>query len=96
MMLADEMENGIHHSVLRELWQRVRLWLREWREWNVQFVATTLSAKCIEAAMAAFADDPDSLAIHKLFADGESGRIKAAAFTGETLEGTRDLRLEVR
>ena len=93
ILLADEIENGIHHSALPEVWQRVRRWMREW---GVQLVATTHNAECIEAATAAFADTPDELSIHKLFANRETGSIEAATFTGETLEGARDLDLEVR
>lgn len=93
MVLIDEIENGIHYSALHTLWDRVRIWMREW---HVQFVATTHSAECIEAAMEAFADEPDELAIHKLYTENESGQIKAATFTGEALEGARNLNLEVR
>ena len=93
MVLIDEIENGIHYSVLRDLWDHVRIWTREW---NVQFIATTHSAECIEAAMEAFADEPSELAIHKLYTEGESGHVKAATFTGEALEGARNLNLEVR
>lgn len=92
MVLIDEIENGIHYSVMRDLWDRVRDWIREW---NVQFIATTHSAECIDAAMEAFADEPNDLSIHNLFAN-ESGNIKAATFTGEALEGARNLNLEVR
>ena len=93
ILLEDEIENGIHHSTLPEVWNRARRWMREWR---VQLVATTHSAECIEAAMAAFADAPDELSIHKLFTNGETGSVEAATFTGETLEGARDLSLEIR
>ena len=50
IMLADELENGIHYSGLNEVWTRARQWMCRW---NVQLVATTHSAECIEAAMAA-------------------------------------------
>ena len=93
LLLADEMENGIHHSVLREVWIFARRWMHEWK---VQFVATTHSAECIEAAMAVFADAPEDLSIHNLFMNEETGKIEAATFTGEALEGARDLDLEVR
>ena len=92
IVLIDEIENGIHYSVLRDLWARVRTWMQEWR---VQCVVTTHSAECIEAAMEAFADEPNDLSIHNLF-ENESGNIKAATFTGPILEGARDLNLEVR
>ena len=93
ILLADEIENGIHHSSLPEVWNRARRWMREWR---VQLVATTHSAECIEAAMAAFADVPDDLSVHKLFTNGETGSVDATTFTGETLEGARHLNLEIR
>lgn len=92
IVVIDEIENGMHYSVLRKLWDLVR---KGSRDWDVQFIATTHSAECIEAAMAAFETEPDDLSIHKLYTD-ESGRVKATTFTGETLEGARDLHLEVR
>ena len=92
VVLIDEVENGLHYSVLRNLWDRIRIWTCEW---NVQFIATTHSAECIDAAMEAFADEPNDLSIHNLFAN-ESRNIKAATFTGEALEGARNLNLEVR
>lgn len=93
ILLVDEMENGIHHSVLEEVWSHVRLWMQEW---NVQLVATTHSAECIDAAVEAFADAPENLSIHKLFTDGVAGTVGAMTFTGETLDGARNLNLEVR
>ena len=92
LVLIDEIENGMHFSVLRNLWDLVRKWSREW---DVQLVATTHSNECIEAAMAAFETEPDGLSIHRLYGD-DSGSVKAVTFTGETLEGARDLDLEVR
>ena len=92
MLLIDEVENGLHYSVLRDIWDRIRTWTHEW---NVQFIATTHSAECIDAAMEAFADKSNDLSIHNLF-ENESGNIKAATFTGEALEGARNLNLEVR
>lgn len=93
ILFADEIENGIHHSVLREVWVRARQWMSEW---NVQLVATSHSAECIESAMAAFSDAPTDLSVHKLFISEETGHVEAATFTGETLKGARDLDLEVR
>ena len=93
MLLTDEIENGIHHSALDDLWSFSRRWMREW---NVQLVATTHSDECIRAAMTAFANTPEDLSIHKLFVNENTGRVEASTFTGETLEGAHDLNLEVR
>ena len=93
ILLADEMENGIHYSALQKVWKHVRRWMEAW---NVQIVATTHSDDCIDAAIAAFEDTPDDLSIHQLFVNGTTGRVDATTFTGEALEGVRDLNLEVR
>ncbi len=93
LLLSDELENGIHHTAQRELWDRARQWMDHW---SVQFVATTHSGEFIDAAIDAFADEPKDLSIHKLFRNGENGQIDVATFTGEALEGARDLNLEVR
>ena len=93
VLLVDEVENGIHYATLEEVWRHARRWMQEW---NVQLVATTHSAECIEAAMGAFSDAPEDLSIHKLFRNGSTEGVEAATFTGEVIEGARDLRLEVR
>ena len=93
MVLFDEIENGIHYSVLNTLWDRIRLWMNTW---NVQVVATTHSSECIDAAIAAFEKNPQELSIHQLYVDGASGKLRANCFTGELLEGARELDLEVR
>lgn len=93
LLLSDELENGIHHTVHRELWSRVQQWMEQW---NVQFVATTHSGELIDAAIEAFADKPEDLSIHKFFRNGNKGPAQVATFTGDALVGARDLNLEVR
>ena len=93
IILVDEVENGIHYSVLQALWQRIRDWTTDSK---VQFIATTHSAECIDAAMEAFAENPEDLSIHKLFKNEDTGQIRAVTFTGEALEGARELNWEVR
>ena len=93
ILLTDEIENGIHYSVLEDILTYSRRWMRQW---NVQLVATTHSGDCIEAAMAAFEDAPEDLSIHRLFVNEMTGKVEATTFTGEALEGARNLDLEVR
>ena len=92
-VFADEIGSGLHYSVLGQVWSHARVWMNQW---NVQLVATTHSGECVRAAMAAFEDAPEELAIHKLYRNTETGRVEAATFTGEALEGARDLNLETR
>ena len=93
VLLMDEMENGIHYSAFAKVWGHIRQWMDAW---NVQVVATTHSAECIDAAVAAFACAPEDLSIHTLFRNDSTGAVEAATFTGEALEGARDLNLEIR
>ena len=93
VLFSDEVENGLHHSVLKDVWARGRAWMRQW---NAQLVATTHSAECIDAAMVAFEDAPSDLAIHRLSRNEKTGKVEATTFTGETLAGVRDLDLETR
>lgn len=93
VLFSDEVENGLHHSVLKDVWTHGRAWMRQW---NVQLVATTHSAECIDAALAAFEDAPSDLAIHRLSRNEKTGKVEATTFTGKTLEGVRDLDLETR
>jgi len=46
VVLIDEIENGLHYSVLHKLWQAVFRWSQEL---NVQVFATTHSTECIRA-----------------------------------------------
>lgn len=92
MVLIDEIENGMHYSVLRNLWALVR---NSMHDWNVQFVATTHSGECIDAAVDAFAENTDDLSVHQLF-NIESGAVRATTFTGESLTGAKELNLEMR
>ncbi len=93
ILLSDELESGIHHSMQGDVWTKARQWMEMW---NVQFFATTHSGEFVDAAIDAFADRPEELAIHKLFHNEETGNTEASTFTGEALTGARDLNMEVR
>ena len=93
MILLDEIENGLHHSVLTEVWTCIRELAAEL---EVQVFATTHSLECLDAAIAAFEDNPDDLAVHSLRQREDNNRIVAASFRGEALLGAREINLEIR
>ena len=93
MILLDEIENGLHYSVLPEVWTRIRDLAAEL---DVQVFATTHSLECLDAAIAAFEDNPDDLAVHSLRRRDDDKRIVAASFRGEALQGAREINLEIR
>jgi hypothetical protein len=58
VLLVDEIENGLHYSVLRQLWHHVH---KVARRLNVQVFATTHSYECVVAAHEALAGEAKAL-----------------------------------
>ena len=68
MVLVDEIENGLHHSVLPDVW---RVIATAAEQFDVQFFATTHSFECVAAAHEALS--PDRFRLHRLeVVDGEN------------------------
>ena len=90
--LIDEVENGIHHSMLEQVWTG----LAEVAEsLNNQFFVTTHSQECIEAAHTAFAARENyNFSIIQLFrvADGVQGRVLDRKHIEAAIAGEIDLR----
>ena len=92
MILIDEVENGIHHSALKGVWENLN---RLSRRFNVQVFATTHSYECMVAARDAFAgNEAKDLHIHRL-QRGDEG-IVAVTYPFEALDFTLDYGAEVR
>lgn len=93
VLLVDEIENGLHHSVLVEFWKRLN---RMASAANVQVFAATHSHECIDAAITAFGEESSELAVHGLYRANGDGPPEATFFTGPTLAAARDLNFELR
>jgi len=92
MLLIDEIENGLHHSILIDIWRGLSN-LAEAE--NVQIFATTHSYECIVAAHKAFAETPAyDFAVHRL--DEVKGEIKVTTYDKESLETSFGSHWEVR
>lgn len=63
LCLIDEVDNGIHYSLLAQLWRSV---VSAADAYNSQVWATTHSYDCITAIHEAFNDIPDALRVHRL------------------------------
>lgn len=61
VILIDEVENGIHHSVLPDVWRAID---EAAKQFHTQIFATTHSFECIEAAHDALG--PDGFLLHRL------------------------------
>ena len=92
ILLIDEIENGIHHSVMTELWKTVAD-LAE--RYNVQLFATTHSIECILSAFEAFClREPYDFSLHRL--EQIKGKIRAVKYDKEILRAAIETNLEVR
>lgn len=92
IIMVDEVENGIHHSVLRNMWRVVA---QAARESKTQVFATTHSLECIMAAHEVFsAAEPDDFRLHRL--DQDADEIRPVTYGGSSLSAAIDSDLEVR
>ncbi len=92
-LFVDEVGNGFHHSVLRDVWAHLR---QSAHQSDVQLIATTHSDECLRAAMDAYEDAPDDLAIHKIHRRDETASVEVVTYAGDSLLGARELNLEIR
>ena len=69
VLLVDEIENGLHHSVLPDVW---RVIAKAAADFGVQVFATTHSFECVEAAHEALG--PDGFRLHRIEAEDNERR----------------------
>ncbi len=92
LLLIDEIENGLHHTVLEEAFATL---LEMARAFDVQVFATTHSAECIRAAHRALRKaGQHEAAFYRL--ERTNGEIKAVGFDNEMLETAIAHEMEVR
>lgn len=91
-ILIDEIENGLHYSKLKAIWERIH-WLS--REFNVQVFATTHSYECIRAANEAFSEiESDDLHFHRL--NRKRDQVRAVTYTKAMLDTNIEYFWELR
>lgn len=92
VVLVDEIENGLHHSVLTKVWQAVG---DAARRFDTQVFATTHSFEAIQAAQQAFGSgESHDFRLHRL--ENVAGKIKAFTYDQETLAAAMKVDMEVR
>jgi len=92
VVLVDEIENGLHHSIMGKIWRAIG---EVAREFNTQIFATTHSLECIIAAHKAFKEQGIyDFRLHRL--EWSKDTIKVVTYNQETLETSIETGLEVR
>jgi|SRR5579862_1453142 len=92
--LIDEIENGLHHTVVESVWTAIA---DAARRADVQVFATTHSWECITAAHKAFEKcDEGEFALHRLSTSRKTGKISVTTYDRETLAAALEGGFEVR
>lgn len=91
VVLIDEIEDGLHYSVLPAVWKAI---ITAAQTHDVQLFATTHSYECIQAAVAASSDLDDGLAMFRLAR--VDGRIRIVDVDDEGLRDAVSLGFEMR
>jgi len=92
IVLIDEVENGLHYSVMKDVWRAIAVAARQM---DVQVFATTHSWECIQAAHRAFKEaGPYELRYHRLDRQDESISVKS--FDERMLDAVENSDLEPR
>lgn len=92
IILIDEIENGIHHSVLAKVWAGIA---EIAKKEGLQIFATTHSWECIYAAYQSFAEaSPEDFRLFRL--EQVKGEIKAIAYDEEAIQAALKFEMEVR
>jgi len=92
VIMVDEIENGLHHSILPKVWRVIG---EVANQFNVQIFATTHSLECIIAAYNAFEKtDPYEFCLHRLERINEN--IRDVTYNKESLAAAIETGLEMR
>jgi len=92
ILLLDEIESGLHYSVLPDVWKLI---FKTAKDLNVQVFATTHSKDCIEAFTQAAIDDEESDGM-LIRLENKDGKIRAVNFNEDELETVERRNIEVR
>lgn len=94
LIVIDEVENGIHHSALPELWRQIRQ-LSDLL--NVQSVITTHSIECVRAAVAVEGNGhaPSDFVVHRMY-QAKDGARRSETYDGDKLMTTLELGFDIR
>ena len=81
IVLVDEIDNGLHYTVMEEVWKAIAAFARSY---DVQIFATTHSRECVYHAYRAFeADEEEEMRFYRI--DRAYGKLRAVMYDREML-----------
>ena len=92
MVLVDEVENGLHHGVMKNVWAAIATFARHY---NVQIFATTHSHECFRAAReAVYSDMADDFRLYRI--EQSMGSLRTVRYDREMMDSALEFDFEVR
>ena len=92
MVLVDEIENGLHHSVMKNVWTAIAGIARLY---NVQVFATTHSHECFRAGRDALSlDREDDFRLYRI--EQSKGKLRTIRYDREMMDSALEFDVEVR
>ena len=91
MVLVDEIENGLHHTVMANVWHAIAVLAKRH---NVQVFATTHSHECFQAARQVLDPETDGFCLFRI--EPFRGSLRAVRYDGEMMDSAVQFNLEVR
>jgi predicted ATP-dependent endonuclease of OLD family len=92
VVIVDEIENGLHHSIMEKVWRAIG---EAARTADCQVFATTHSYECIQAAQKAFANNgEDDLTLIRLEREGDT--VRPVVISEESLATAMEFDWEIR
>ncbi|MFY0576805.1 AAA family ATPase [Cystobacter fuscus] len=91
-LLADEIDTGLHYSVMVKMWKLV---VETARRLNIQVFATTHSLDCIQALAGLYESDPDvrdDISLHRI----EKGAEASIRYSADEILAAARRQVEVR
>ena len=90
IVLVDEIENGLHHSVMQSVWDGIAEFAREF---DVQVFATTHSWECARTAQQAFSVNEmvEDFRYHRVDRRMDTGEILVRTYSPESLEASFEI-----
>lgn len=91
IVLIDEIENGLHHSILPNLWKAVN---KASKKFNVQVVSTCHSYECVSAMLGSVEDE--DFYVYRLQRQNDGPLIECIRIEPQVLQTAIEYRMEIR
>lgn len=92
LLIVDEIDSGLHRSVMRGLWESV---LELSRQYDIQVFCSTHNEEMLRQTLPAFSDDPDALRVYRIDRSAD-GKVSQQPYDYAMLQDAEAAGMDVR